>query len=92
MISKKGQIKTNRLYEMVRSIPQTIPLSDNEALKIADISMLQSQNPSFNKYFKLVCVLIIQTKVSEITILLAAFAFNVSPLTRILLTSVTLMH
>lgn len=58
MISKKGQIKTNRLYEMVRSIPQTIPLSDNEALKIADISMLQSQdNPDLMISARVVCPL-----------------------------------
>ena len=50
-ISNKGKIKTNRLSDMVRSIPRSLPESMQESaaqkgLKVADISQLQTgENP-----------------------------------------------
>lgn len=44
-ISNKGKLKTNRLHDMVRSIPQTLQSVENK-YKIVDISQLQNgENP-----------------------------------------------
>lgn len=44
-ITNKGRLKTNRITEMVRSIPQT-PVLGTDSFKIVDISQLQNgENP-----------------------------------------------
>lgn len=45
-INQKGKLKTNRLIDMVKSIPQILPGEDSSKTKVVDISHLQSgENP-----------------------------------------------
>jgi len=45
-ISNKGKIKSNRLTDMVKSIPQSLPGDAEKNMKIVDISQLQNgENP-----------------------------------------------
>jgi len=45
-IANKGRLKSNRLVDMVKSIPTDLTTNADKAIKIVDISMLQSgENP-----------------------------------------------
>jgi len=52
-ISNKGKIKSNRLTDMVKSIPQTLPIENG--MKIVDISQLHiGENPGMMASLKIV--------------------------------------
>ena len=52
-ITNKGRIKTNRLTDMVKSIPQTLPIENG--MKIVDISQLHiGENPGLMASLKIV--------------------------------------